>query len=168
MTDNRTPEQILTGIADDLKPEVDRLVTELGRDQVIKNIESSLARLEAGRVQRISDYLNMSDKTPSEGRKAVKYVLEYYPDYSRFVYVGLANKAWLLLRADYTDEVRDWHALVRSAQAAIGKRDPTTVERLNVLADLLRASIADAEIERSRSAKPPEQAQASEDASTRS
>lgn len=46
------PEVILSRIAHDLKPEVDQLVAEIGREQVIRNVLSGLAKMEERRRAR--------------------------------------------------------------------------------------------------------------------
>lgn len=151
MTDERSPEQILTGLANELKPDIDRAVAELGREQVLANINAGIAKLDAIRIKGIVERLDLRNLTPDEARERIRDVLKYYPPESRFVYPALADKAYRLLRAEYTDEIRDWHALIRATQAKLGDSDKTTVERLNVLADLLRAAIKQAEIERAAS-----------------
>lgn len=47
-----TVEQILTGIAEELRPDFDKAVAELGDDQVRQNIENGLARMAAARAER--------------------------------------------------------------------------------------------------------------------
>jgi hypothetical protein len=150
MADERTPEEILTGIANELKPDVDRLVSEIGAEQVRRNIDAGLARIRADSAARRAGKqpvrFDFRECTPEEARQALKAGLTEEPTATRKAYAALANKTWLLLKSEYTDEIRDWHVLINGARAFVRERDEAVVERLTALADLLGESITQFEI----------------------
>lgn len=59
------PEVVLSRIVHDLKPEIDQMVAELGRDQVIRNALSGLAKLEERRRAREAANLKREQRDAS-------------------------------------------------------------------------------------------------------